>query len=111
MANLVSQFSCVAENEGINLVLDGHQLLKNGQDEDGSLTHTRFGLADDVHTQNGLRDAFLLHCKISSRISQMCAKRVRWSDRLMLICVESTSFFVLCVVKGLGRVETNTKTL
>jgi len=39
------------------------QLLERGQNEDGSLAHTGLGLAEDVHAQNGLRNALVLNCK------------------------------------------------
>lgn len=38
-------------------------LLKSGEDEDGSLTKTGLGLAEDVGTENGLWNTDLLDCK------------------------------------------------
>jgi hypothetical protein len=35
--------------------------VERGEDEDGRLPHTGLGLADDVHAQDGLGDAFVLH--------------------------------------------------
>ena len=34
--------------------------MKDGDDEDSSLSHTGDGLADDVHALNGMWDALLL---------------------------------------------------
>lgn len=42
-------------------------LLQGGQDEDGGLTHTRLGLAEDVRAEDGLRDALLLHWRKRAR--------------------------------------------
>ena len=35
-----------------NLAIDWFQLLKSSQNENGCLTHTGFGLAEDIHVQN-----------------------------------------------------------
>lgn len=43
-----------------NLSINGFDLLQRGQHEHGRLAHTRFGLAQDVHAQDGLWDAFML---------------------------------------------------
>lgn len=59
--DLESQFTCMTEDNDRDLAVDGLQLLQGGQHKDGSLTHTRLGLTEDVHTQDGLGDTFLLH--------------------------------------------------
>jgi len=35
--------------------------VQGGEDEDGRLAHARLGLAEDVHAEDGLRDALVLH--------------------------------------------------
>ena len=42
--------------------MDGFELVKGGEDEDRSLSQTRLGLAEDVDTEEGLRNAGLLDC-------------------------------------------------
>jgi hypothetical protein len=81
LANLVSQFAGVAKHKGVQRILDGNKLLQAGQNEagdgtmrccmddkknraanlHGSFTHTRLGLANDIGTENGLRNSFLLN--------------------------------------------------
>jgi hypothetical protein len=39
------------------------QLLQDGDDEHCRLPHARFGLAQHVLAQDGLRNDLLLHCK------------------------------------------------
>lgn len=43
-----------------DLSIDRFDLLQCRQHKHGSLAHTRLGLAQDVHAQNSLRDAFML---------------------------------------------------
>ena len=45
------------------LAIDRFQLLQCGQHKDGRLAHPGLRLTQHVHGQNGLRDAFMLHCK------------------------------------------------
>lgn len=63
-AYLVSKLSCVAENESRNLLINRSNLLKDGENENGSLTHTGLGLANDISAKNRLRDASVLNCKL-----------------------------------------------
>jgi hypothetical protein len=37
------------------------QLMQNCQNKYSGLSHTRFGLAEDVHSNHSMRDAFLLY--------------------------------------------------
>ena len=60
--DLESQLSGVTQDDGRNLSVDGLELLEDGQDEDGGFTHTRLGLTENVLTQDGLGDTFLLDC-------------------------------------------------
>jgi len=53
----------VTHTEHTDLALDRLELLEGGKDEDGGLTHTRLGLAEDVHTENGLRNTLRLDCE------------------------------------------------
>jgi hypothetical protein len=58
--DLVSKFASVAHDEGgagLGLVRD---VLKDGQDEDGGLSHAGNGLAEGVHAEDSVGDAALL---------------------------------------------------
>ena len=37
------------------LSVDGFDLLQGGEHKDGSLSHTRLGLAQDIHTKHSLK--------------------------------------------------------
>jgi len=60
LGDLEGELSRVAENDGADLAIDGLHLLKSSKYENGSFTHTRFGLAEHVHTEHGLWDALVL---------------------------------------------------
>lgn len=62
--DLVGQLARVAHDENRALSSDWLDLLKGCQDEDGRLTKTGLGLAENVGTENCLRDAHLLDCRI-----------------------------------------------
>lgn len=49
-----------ALNMRTDLSINWFNLLQRGQHKHGSLAHTRFGLAQDVHAQDSLWDAFML---------------------------------------------------
>ena len=51
----------MAEHDGADLPLLGLELVQGREHEDGRLAHAGLGLADDVHAQDGLRDALVLH--------------------------------------------------
>lgn len=61
LADLEGQLTSVAHNQNVDIVVGWFQLLKSCQDEDGGLSHTRFSLAQDVHPQNSLWNAFVLY--------------------------------------------------
>jgi len=66
VSDLEGKLASVAEDEDRNLILAGGegagvQLMQSGQNEDGRLTHTGLGLTDDVHAEDGLGDALVLH--------------------------------------------------
>ncbi len=58
--DLVCKLSSVAKNQCWNWFRVFWQLVKNCQNEDGSLSHTGLCLAKDVNTNHSLGDAFLL---------------------------------------------------
>lgn len=68
--DLVGELTGVAHDQDRGLTLDGLHLLEGCEDEDGSLSQTGLGLADDIVTENGLRNALLLDW-----ISQLCQNR------------------------------------
>lgn len=63
VANLECQFTGVAHDKDGDLAIDGLNLLKGRDYKHSSLTHTRLGLANDVHTKDGLGDALVLDCR------------------------------------------------
>jgi hypothetical protein len=63
--DLVSKLTSVAHNQDRCLASDWLDLLESGEDEDCGLTKTRFSLAEDVGAQDGLRDAYLLDCRVN----------------------------------------------
>ena len=60
IADLEGEFTGVAEYDDRDAVFCWVELLEGSEDEDGSLSVTRLGLAEDVHAEDRLRDAFLL---------------------------------------------------
>jgi hypothetical protein len=59
--DLESEFSGVAQDNGADLSVDWLHLLESGKNENSGFTHTGFGLAENVHTQNSLWDTFVLY--------------------------------------------------
>lgn len=60
--DLVGELTSVAHNEDGALASDWLDLLEGGEDEYGSLTKTRLGLAEDVGTEDSLWNTDLLDC-------------------------------------------------
>ena len=58
--DLERQFTRMTEHDDSNLAVDRLKLLERSQDEHGSLSVTRLGLAEDIHSENSLRDTLLL---------------------------------------------------
>jgi hypothetical protein len=58
--NLICKLSGMAHHKDGDLPRNRVDLLKSRKDEDGSLTETRFGLAEDVGAEDRLRNAYLL---------------------------------------------------
>jgi hypothetical protein len=80
--DLESQLAGVAHYQHRALAVDRLDLLKGGQDENGSFTETRLGLTKDVGSKNCLRDAVLLDCGYKmSDIGQKIIARARASCR------------------------------
>jgi hypothetical protein len=80
--DLESQLAGVAHDQHRALAVDGLDLLKGGQDENGSFTKTRLGLTKDVGSKNCLRNAVLLDCGYRmSDIGQKINARARASCR------------------------------
>lgn len=60
LADLESEFSSVAHDQDVDVVLSRLDLLKCGKDENGSLSHTRLCLTENIHPENGLWNALVL---------------------------------------------------
>jgi len=58
--NLICKLTSVTHHKNRGLSRHRVDLLKSGKNEYGSLTKTRFGLAEDISAQDGLRDTHLL---------------------------------------------------
>ncbi len=63
--DLVSQLASVAHYQDGSFTGDWLNLLKSGENKDCSLTETRLGLAKNVGTKDGLRNANLLDCRVN----------------------------------------------
>jgi hypothetical protein len=68
--DLVGQLTGVAHDEdgrdtGLGLLI---HLLEGGEDEDGRLSETRLGLAENVVAENGLRNGNLLDCRAQRHV-------------------------------------------
>ena len=66
MPDLEGQFAHVAQNDNTDVVA-GVQLLKRSQHKHCGLPHARLGLTDDIHTQQRVRDALMLHWRAHER--------------------------------------------
>lgn len=62
--DLVGKLTGVAHDKDRALACHWLDLLKGGQDKDGSLTKTGLSLAEDIGTENSLWNANLLDCKL-----------------------------------------------
>jgi len=61
VANLERQLARMTQDQHAHLAVHRLELLERRDDKDGRLSHARLGLADDVHTENRLRNALMLH--------------------------------------------------
>mmetsp|Transcript_31688 Transcript_31688/g.41967 ORF Transcript_31688/g.41967 Transcript_31688/m.41967 type:complete len:262 (+) Transcript_31688:628-1413(+) len=60
VGDLVGELAGVAHDEDRDFTVLGLELVEGGEDKDGGLAHTRLGLADEIHTEDGVRDALVL---------------------------------------------------
>lgn len=58
--DLECQLARMAEDNNRYLAGDSLDLLERSENKDGSLTHTRLSLAENIHAEDGLGDALLL---------------------------------------------------
>jgi hypothetical protein len=63
LADLESELASMTHDEDVGLIVGGFELLEGGENEHGRLSHTTLGLAENVHAQNGLWNAFVLNCE------------------------------------------------
>jgi hypothetical protein len=68
LADLVCQLTSVAKNESLDFAGNRVDLVQGGQNEHGRLTHTTLCLAKNIVTENGLRNALVLHYESTSSI-------------------------------------------
>ena len=59
--DLIGELSSVTEDQCRYRFGVLRQLMKNCENEHCSLAHARLGLAQDIYTDHGIRDAFLLN--------------------------------------------------
>ncbi len=52
----------MAHDQDTDLSIHGLQLLQRGYDKHGGFAHATLGLADHIHTQDGLRNTLVLNC-------------------------------------------------
>lgn len=57
---ILSHVTLPQKRAHIYLAIDGLDLLQGGQHKHSCLAHPRFGLAQDIHTQNGLGNTLML---------------------------------------------------
>lgn len=62
LADLESELTRVTHDEHVGLIVSRLELLECGENEYCCFAHTAFRLAEDVHTQDGLWNAFVLNC-------------------------------------------------
>lgn len=74
--NLVCKFTGVTHHENRGFASDRLNLLESCEDEDSSLTKTRFGLAENVGSEDSLRNADLLYCKAMEPMSDNVSLKV-----------------------------------
>lgn len=67
LLDLNRQFTGVSHDDSASLSINRLDLMQDRQDEDGSLTHTRLGLADNILAVYGGGDGLLLDCTRQAR--------------------------------------------
>lgn len=61
--DLIGKLSSVTENDDRNLAINGFNLLQSGKHKHSRLTHTRLGLTQNICTEDGLGNTFLLNLR------------------------------------------------
>ena len=69
--DLVGEFTGVTHNKDCTLAGHRLDLLKCSENEDGRLSETGLGLAEDVGSKDGLRNAHLLDCSEAKPMSDL----------------------------------------
>jgi hypothetical protein len=59
--DLEGKLSGVTQDQHVDLSLDRLKQMQCGKDKNSCLSHSRFGLADHIHTKQGLGDALVLN--------------------------------------------------
>ena len=67
--NLVGEFTGVTHDKDCALARHRLDLLKSSENEDGCLSETGLGLAEDICSKDGLRNAHLLDCSEAKSMS------------------------------------------
>jgi hypothetical protein len=83
LADLEGELASVAHDEDVGLIVGGFELLESGEDEDCRLAHTALRLAENVHAQNGLWNAFVLNWREREGDCQLKKPKI---DRCLLSC-------------------------
>lgn len=61
--DLERQFTGMTKNDHSHFIRTWFDLLQGSQHEHSRFTHTRFRLTQNIGTENGLWDTFLLNCR------------------------------------------------
>ena len=72
--NLVGEFTGVTHDKDCALARHRLDLLECSEDEDGCLSETGLGLAEDIGSKDGLRDAHLLDCSEAKPMSDLFSR-------------------------------------
>lgn len=62
--DLECKLTCVAHDQDADFAVDWLDLLQSGQHKDGCLSETGLGLAEDIGSEDCLRNAHLLDCRV-----------------------------------------------
>ena len=72
--NLVGEFTGVTHDKDCALARHRLDLLKCSENEDGCLSETGLGLAEDIGSKDGLRNAHLLDCSEAKPMSDLFSR-------------------------------------
>lgn len=73
--DLVRKFAGVRHNQDRAFARNWFYLLQRGEDEDSGLSETRFSLAENIGSKDGLRNANLLDCEKAMPMSDLYRPR------------------------------------